>query len=611
MTVVYFFLDLSSWLLAALSLERLFSVCRPLSVKTTCTRRTSFAIISVIVIVLLGLNAHFLFTHGELTVTFGDQTRTFSCISLTDDYFHFFAKVWPWIDLSVFALFPLIIQVIANTLIVTRVIISYLSIISIESQATTSFGATSSTPGARGSVTFLGIDNETPSASEFQSQQHPATGNDASSGDKETSCVDDGEKVKNATSSASAQAGGRSTGAQNRKDTTGQQMKNKTEKKTSSASTKPSPDRRRSSAAQQDKIVSSMTIMLVAVSLTFCVCTIPISVFVIHSFIEPDYHPRLRVVWVAVNLAMYTNNACNFILYSLSGSRFRAEMKRMWQTPIPICVPHRWLSEVALDIPAWVLVVMAFEKRSLMWFPIPADSRFSRLTAKVIMFVLCVFVMLFQSPPLWYELPTTLNVTFAHTDTTFRTNTVSRGIPLKIFVCDFDTKTHEASFFRGGMAWPNFFLRGVGPYACLLTYMVAVVRKIVRERTCARRLMMTVGISPPPWFYQGIVEMEKTVMVTGTLIVFMFFANFPRAIYEVMLQHKENHNDSGMYMPTFWTVSNMLFYLSYVFVFPLYALYDQGILTIMFNTWQNPFVRKRGTAVASSVPRSRMQPPLT
>ena len=74
-TLVYVFLDFSAWLLAALSLERLFSVCRPHTVKHRCTRVTSACVISGIGIASLAINAHFLFRMGDLTVTFGDQAR--------------------------------------------------------------------------------------------------------------------------------------------------------------------------------------------------------------------------------------------------------------------------------------------------------------------------------------------------------------------------------------------------------------------------------------------------------------------------------------------------------------------------------------------------------
>ena len=52
------------------------------------------------------------------------------------------------------------------------------------------------------------------------------------------------------------------------------------------------------------------------------------------TIIIPTVCP-FQVIWAVVNILMYTNNAVNFILYSLSGSRFRAELKDMWHTLRP------------------------------------------------------------------------------------------------------------------------------------------------------------------------------------------------------------------------------------------------------------------------------------
>lgn len=273
---------------------------------------------------------------------------------------------------------------------------------------------------------------------------------------------------------------------------------------------------------------------------------------------------------------------------------------RLQMTWTGMCPLHRWLSDVALDVPPWVLVIMAFEKRALVWFPIPADSRFSRSTVKIILLVTCLVLMIFHSTPLLVTMPSTVNVSLAHAAHSPLgplNNSQAAEVP-QLLVCDLEV---EVSLVRLVLAWMNFFLRGLGPYTLLLLYTGAVVRKIVREKWCARRLMLKVGISPPPWFYQGIVEMERTVTVTGTLAVLMLLTTFPRALYDVMQQHRQDA--TSMFQPPFWTVSNVMFYISYVFMFPMYALYDQGMLTIMFETWQNPFVRKRGSAVASMAPR--------
>ncbi|XP_060586420.1 neuromedin-U receptor 2-like [Ruditapes philippinarum] len=80
---------------------------------------------------------------------------------------------------------------------------------------------------------------------------------------------------------------------------------------------------------------SQLTAMLVVLNVVFIICTIPISIYLIG---EPNwlkkletYHDLavLRLWWSVVNTFMYLNNTINFILYFLSGSRFRQEVKSL------------------------------------------------------------------------------------------------------------------------------------------------------------------------------------------------------------------------------------------------------------------------------------------
>ena len=80
---------------------------------------------------------------------------------------------------------------------------------------------------------------------------------------------------------------------------------------------------------------SQLTAMLVLLNVVFMTCTIPISVYLIG---EPNwlekletYHDLaiLRLWWAVVNSFMYLNHTINFILYFLSGSRFRQEVKSL------------------------------------------------------------------------------------------------------------------------------------------------------------------------------------------------------------------------------------------------------------------------------------------
>ncbi|XP_045215468.2 lysophosphatidic acid receptor 6-like [Mercenaria mercenaria] len=82
---------------------------------------------------------------------------------------------------------------------------------------------------------------------------------------------------------------------------------------------------------------SSMTAMLFTLNIVFLISTSPISVYnICYPFwtanaSEHDY-AQLALWWAVVNMLMYVNNSLNFILYCLSGSKFRLEVKRIFHS---------------------------------------------------------------------------------------------------------------------------------------------------------------------------------------------------------------------------------------------------------------------------------------
>ena len=85
------------------------------------------------------------------------------------------------------------------------------------------------------------------------------------------------------------------------------------------------------------KVVTSSTLMLMTVSVVFFLTTSPNVVFFVKLddwLAEADdehTQARLHLAFTATNLLYYTNNASNFFLYCLSGSRFRRAMFQMFR----------------------------------------------------------------------------------------------------------------------------------------------------------------------------------------------------------------------------------------------------------------------------------------
>ena len=81
---------------------------------------------------------------------------------------------------------------------------------------------------------------------------------------------------------------------------------------------------------------SSLTAMLLVTSITYVVCTTPFCLFTIYYansdrivFDDAKKWAVDELVFAVINMLQFTNNCINFVLYCVSGSRFRAELKTL------------------------------------------------------------------------------------------------------------------------------------------------------------------------------------------------------------------------------------------------------------------------------------------
>lgn len=79
--------------------------------------------------------------------------------------------------------------------------------------------------------------------------------------------------------------------------------------------------------------MSQLTLMLITVSVVFILCSTPMSAYIIgQPFWEKSAETNqeyavIRLWWTIVNMLAYLNNSLNFVLYFLSGSKFRQQVK--------------------------------------------------------------------------------------------------------------------------------------------------------------------------------------------------------------------------------------------------------------------------------------------
>jgi hypothetical protein len=111
---VYFFKHFSSWALMLITVERWISVSNPLKAGILCTRRSTYTILSVVILLVFILNAHMLYF---LTIT-----KEGSCYFRSFAYRSFWLNIWHWIDMSAYCGIPFTVVTFCNVSILYRII---------------------------------------------------------------------------------------------------------------------------------------------------------------------------------------------------------------------------------------------------------------------------------------------------------------------------------------------------------------------------------------------------------------------------------------------------------------------------------------------------------
>ncbi|CAF1295636.1 unnamed protein product [Adineta steineri] len=113
---LYMSMDMASWMVVAISVDRYLKVKFPIKARMYATRKLAIIISCVIIFIFILKNFHL------LTVFIGDFTDDAAdhCDPNPNhpNYMFFFKNIWPWIDLATYALLPFIIVTICNILII-------------------------------------------------------------------------------------------------------------------------------------------------------------------------------------------------------------------------------------------------------------------------------------------------------------------------------------------------------------------------------------------------------------------------------------------------------------------------------------------------------------
>ncbi|CAH1797158.1 unnamed protein product, partial [Owenia fusiformis] len=118
--LTYTFIDISAWLLVAVTIDRAITVYKPLHARRISTKKNASIAITIIVILIIGINAQQLFNYGPVTLPWYDTFYVDKCTYKDNEIFH--QDVWPWIDSIVASYLPFLVLIMSNILIVTQLV---------------------------------------------------------------------------------------------------------------------------------------------------------------------------------------------------------------------------------------------------------------------------------------------------------------------------------------------------------------------------------------------------------------------------------------------------------------------------------------------------------
>jgi hypothetical protein len=113
---LYTSMDITSWMVVAISLDRYLKVKFPIKARMYATRKLSIIVSCIVTSIFIGKNVHLLTTFiGDFTDDAADN-----CDPNPDypSYMFFFKNIWPWIDLTTYSLLPFIIVAVCNAFII-------------------------------------------------------------------------------------------------------------------------------------------------------------------------------------------------------------------------------------------------------------------------------------------------------------------------------------------------------------------------------------------------------------------------------------------------------------------------------------------------------------
>jgi len=294
----YFSIHADVLLLLAMTIDRFIVVRFPLKAQRLCTPSSALKAIAAVCLFSFALNFQIFFTR-RMGPT-GNVDDPLKCWHPDPDVDFFMKKIYTSIDASIYSFIPFLSLLVLNVLIIRHVRISR----KFSKQFT---GRDSGSKGPKVSNMRMEIEGDTVqsdvytsstdlSRSRFSSCEAVDESVDGVPGTAKSISVISGKKLN-----GDGGGGGRSE------------------------SSRP---------AKKTAASANITMMLLMVSFTFLLLTSPVVIVLLYKryYWLPSTNAEkatARLTHAIVDNLMYTNHAVNFLLYCLSGQRFRLEFKRL------------------------------------------------------------------------------------------------------------------------------------------------------------------------------------------------------------------------------------------------------------------------------------------
>lgn len=109
--------QLSAWIIVAITLERVICVWFPFRARRTETTTYAQAVVLFLCCAMLSLNSHALY---GMTIGHEHELLYPICAALNIDYLHFFRTLWPYIDSTVYCFIPCFLILCGNAMILIK-----------------------------------------------------------------------------------------------------------------------------------------------------------------------------------------------------------------------------------------------------------------------------------------------------------------------------------------------------------------------------------------------------------------------------------------------------------------------------------------------------------